>query len=91
MSNSQPTSRYYYLKSHSKLKSERALLKMHTKMKEEKLRLQWETTKELVSLENIRQLIDDKLQSLRNISGIFSTAISTIMSLIAGRHRRGCR
>lgn len=88
----QPTSRYYYLKSMSKLQSERALLRMHTKVKEENFRIQWDTAKEFLSWNNIRQLIDERLEPLRNVAGIASTAFSTIISLVAGRHRRSrCR
>lgn len=92
MSSGRPGSKYYYINSMSKLKSERAMLRVCTKMKEEQFRLQWETTKEFVSPDNVRELIDEKLQPLRNITGILSGAYSTIVSLISGRHRiRGCR
>lgn len=85
-----PDSRYYYIDSLSKLKSERKLLKMQTKLKEDEFRVQWDTLKEFVSWDNIRMLIDEKLAPVRNIFGIASNAFSTIMSLIANRRRRGC-
>lgn len=85
---STPESRYYYISSLSKLKSERALLRMHTKMKEDEFRIQWQTLKEFVSWGNIRLLIEEKLTPLRNIGGIASGALSTIVSLFINRHRR---
>lgn len=88
---STPDSRYYYMDSLSKLKSERKLLRMQTKLKEDEFRVQWDTLKEFVSWGNVRMLIDEKLTPMKNIFGIASGAFSTIISLIAGRHRRrGC-
>ena len=85
---SHPNSRYYYLKSMSELRSERALLKIHSKMKEDNIRLKWNTTKEFVSWSNIKALVDEKLEPLRNIAGIASATVSTIISLVANRHKR---
>ncbi len=85
---STPGSKYYYIDSLSKLKSERKLLRMQSKLKEDEFRLQWDTLKEFVSWGNIRMLIDEKLTFVKNIVGIASGAFSTIISLIANRHNR---
>ncbi len=85
-----PDSRYYYIDSLNRLRSEKALLKVHTKIKEDAFRSQWDTLKEFVSFGNIRMLVEEKLSPLRNIAGIASGAFSTIISLIVNRHRRRC-